>query len=101
MTEPIRDVAEFRPPGARNFIRVGDWVRVDPPVGRAFLATVRSLHVPGGQPLDGADPGRVEVGLCIRQRVGGSDHPQAGAARTIMADHITRLARTRHEVRGS
>lgn len=37
MTE-IRDVAEFRPPGARNFIRVGDWVRVDPPIGRAFLA---------------------------------------------------------------
>lgn len=100
MTE-IRDVAEYRPPGTRNFIRVGDMVRVDPPLGRAFRATVQSLHHLDGQPLDGADPNRVEVGLCVRQRLNGNDHPQAGMTRTVTADHITRLAQTRHEVRGS
>lgn len=98
---PIRDVAEYRPAGSRNFIRVHDWVRADPPTGRAFHGTVVSIRHLDGQPLDGADAERVELVLSVRKRVGGSDHPQAGAARTIMGDHIARLAQSNREVRGS
>ena len=98
MTE-IRDMAEFRPPGARNFIRIGDMVRADPPIGRSFLGTVISLHHLDGLPLDGATPNRVEVGLCVRQRLNGNDHPQAGMARTVNGDRVRRLAQKRHEVR--
>jgi hypothetical protein len=97
--EPIRDVAEYRPRGARNFIRIGDMVRVDPPVGRAFLGTVHEIVHRDGLPLDGADARKVVLELCVRKRLNGNDHPQAGMLRIVTADRITRLSQTRREAR--
>lgn len=83
----MEKIAEYR--AGRNFVRVGDVVRVDPlNKEHPFLARVTSLSKSGET---------IEVSVGVLARLNGNRHPRHGVSRTFTADRVSRVAQTKWE----
>lgn len=83
----MEQLTEYRV--GRNFIRLGDMVRVDTEgKGRPFIAKVQRLD----KKTDG-----IEVSVIVKAKLNGAEHAQAGMSRVVMADRVSRVAQTKWE----
>ena len=77
---------EYRPAGTRNFVRVGDVVRVRPPIGQSLTGRVTRLD---------ADPATGAV-VAVHYLVVGGPDSQVGKSRVTTPDHVARKDQKRN-----
>lgn len=83
----LQTLTEFRPDGARNFIRQGDIVKAKIPGKRACLGRLTEIAVdPEGQP---------QFTVTLWARLNGDAHGHRGHWRILAADQIERVSQTR------
>jgi hypothetical protein len=82
---PVAVLDRYR--AGRNWISVGDLVRIDPPTEKTgFLATVDRITE-----IDG----RAEFHVTMKYRLNGDRHPREGWARVFTADRVSRVSKPR------
>ena len=87
MTE---SVDQWRPPGARNFFRVGGHVAVRQPAKRVWVGKVTKIEP--------QDDGTAVFHLTVAGKLNGEQHSRQGAARTISTTQAE-ISRCRPKVR--
>jgi hypothetical protein len=83
--QPVTVLDRYR--SGRNWIAVGDLVRVDPPAEKTgFLATVDRITEINGE---------VEFHVTMKFKLNERQHPRAGWSRVFTADRISRVSKSR------
>lgn len=86
MSAPLQEMTEYRV--GRNFVRVGDRVKVTTPGKWPIEVIVKAIRG------DGTDPAEIDV-IVARTNLKGRSQAQAGMTRCFTADRIVRIAQTK------